>query len=67
VKKLTTWVVLAAALAGTVGFSSRGAAEEEALSEAEFNAALDARLHEVLNDMLHSGRSGTRGADMGRR
>ncbi len=62
-KKLTTLVVLGVAVAGTVGFSARGAAEAAEPSEAEVNAALDARLHEVLGNLLRAGRPETRGAD----
>jgi hypothetical protein len=56
------------AVVGTVGLASRGAARsEEPSTEAEFNAALDARLHQVLANILQSGRTEPLASDTLRR
>jgi hypothetical protein len=52
-KKWLTLMVLSAAVAATVGLSSRVAAQpDREPTEAEVNAAVDARLQEVMHAVL---------------
>jgi hypothetical protein len=66
-KKWLTLMVLAVAVAGTVGLSSRVSAQpERELSDAELEARVDARLQEIMHALLTARRSEAHPAALGR-